>query len=157
MARLTRSSRSKETAEADTATAVSKIHTADIPIRSIENHDASTKETADEKQLDKKNKKPSINSRHRLKEYKKKRRHEQVRAINASGKSTAEKRALRADLYKTFKTKADYERKTMELRQLADTQKHEIAQLKTQLAQKAIIDTSIPKAKARKKVRRGFL
>lgn len=159
MARVTRSSKSKETAEAETAAAALKIRTADIPIRSIENHDASTKETADQKQLQKKkkHKKPSINTRNRLNVYKKKKRQERVAAINASGIPNAEKRALRADIYKTFKTTADYERKTIELRQVAEAQKHEVAQLKNQLAQKTIGETSTPKAQARKRVRRGFL
>lgn len=167
MVRVTRSSRSKEAPVAETTAAAPAMHTADIPIRSIENHDESTKGSADDekqseeevKKKEEKKKKPSGKSRDRLHEYKKKKRREQIRAINTSGKPNADKNALKADVYKTFKTKADYEKKTMELRQLAETQKHQIDELQKLLAHKAISKAASPspaKPKRSRKPRAGF-
>lgn len=153
MARVTRSSKNKEAAEAETAAVTPKIHRADIPIRSIENHEAPSKEAAEKTDV------PSrslTKRRNRTREYKKKRKQNLIAAINISGKPSAERNALKANVYKPFKTKSDHAKKVAELQQLTMAQQHEIAVLKKQLAKNETNETSTPKTKGTRRLRNGF-
>lgn len=151
MARVTRAT--KAAANTDTAVTTPMKHTADIPIRSIENsHDVPSKE-AENKQL--KRKKTSAKQRQREKEYQKKKRQQLIGTINASGKPYAEKGALRAEIYKPFRTKSSNHKLVTELQQLAEAQQQEIAVLKKQVAPKESSETGTPKATGSRRARKG--
>lgn len=170
MARVTRSTRSAAQAET-AATTPQNNHTADIPIRSIENNNhgvvVPSKETDNPK---KEAKKPSLKKhgakksrdRDRQKAYKKKRRQQLIAAIkNVPGKPYAERDALKAEVYRPFKTKmttksAEEEgKKVVELQQLAEAQRQEIAELQRQLAGKQSTETGPPKPTGSRRGRKG--
>lgn len=147
MARVTRSSKTKEVTEPVTTAAAAppspKRQVADIPIRSIENHDAPPQEATEPEQAA--GAQPSKKPRDRRKEYQRKRRAKWIAAIKASGKTPAEKDALTAGIYKPFRTKAAND-KRVELEQLAQAQQDEITELKKQLANKEASETGTPRA-----------
>lgn len=154
MARVTRSSKSKEVAEPETVIATPKLQTADIPIRSIENHDASSKEAVEKEPVNKTPSSKDLKKQRRRKEYKKKKRQELIATIKASDNTPADKNALKAKVYRSFRTKADSERKVVELQKLTEAQKNEIEELKKQLAEK---QPSTPKTRGVRKRRGGFI
>lgn len=154
MARVTRSSKNKEVMEAETAVTTPKIHRPDIPIRSIEHHEAPSQEAAGTTHEPST---ASIKRRNRTREYKKKRRQMLIASINDSSKSPTDKNALKANIYKPYRTKSDQAKKVAELQQLSVAQQHEIAELKKQLAEKETSETSTPKLKRTRMLRKnGF-
>lgn len=121
MMRVTRS----KSANADTKLAPPQTNTTNIPIRSAENRNGPPKEA--------KRRTPRKNGL-RQKQYKQKKRQQLVQDINASEIPSAEKKALRAAIYRPFKPKTKDAKMISELQNLANTQQEEIVELRRRLA-----------------------